>query len=111
MKIFITGATGFVGAHVARTLAAEGAGLRLLMRPTSRIDNIADLRADVVTGDLRDPGSLKKAMAGCEFVFHVAADYRLGVRDPDQLYRANVGGTRAIIQAEPESTVGRVIEG
>src|SRR5947209_2124786 len=109
MKIFITGATGFVGAHVARALAAEGAELRLLMRPTSRTDNIADVRADVVTGDLREPESLKKAMRGCEFVFHVAADYRLWVRDPDQMYRANVEGTRAIIQAAQESNVRRVI--
>jgi dihydroflavonol-4-reductase len=109
MKAFITGATGFVGCHVARTLATQGADLRLLVRATSRLDNIADLRAETVTGDLRQPESLKKAMAGCEFVFHVAADYRLWVRDPEQMYRANVEGTRAIIQAAQESGVRRVI--
>ncbi|HEU4415986.1 MAG TPA: hopanoid-associated sugar epimerase [Candidatus Angelobacter sp.] len=109
MKAFITGATGFVGSHVARALAAEGAELRLLARPTSRTDNIAELRADVVKGDLREPESLKKAMAGCEFVFHVAADYRLWVRDPEQMYRANVEGTRAIIRAAQECGVRRVI--
>ena len=76
MKAFITGATGFVGSHVARALAAQGAELRLLVRPTSRLDNIADLRAETVMGDLRNPESLKKAMAGCDVVFHVAADYR-----------------------------------
>src|SRR6476620_4505644 len=110
MLAFITGATGFVGSHVARALAAQGADLRLLVRSTtSRLDNIADLRAETVTGDLRNPESLKKVMAGCEFVFHVAADYRLWVRDPEQMYLSNVEGTRAIIQAAQESGVRRVI--
>ena len=109
MKIFITGATGFVGSHVARALAAQGADLRLLVRSTSRVENIANLRAETATGDLRDPESLKKAMAGCEFVFHVAADYRLWVRDPEQMYRSNVEGTRAILQAARESGARRVI--
>ena len=109
MKAFITGATGFVGSHVARALAAEGAELRLLVRPTSRKDNITDLRAEVVMGDLREPESLKKAMSGCEYVFHVAADYRLWVRDPQEMYRANVDGTRAIITAAQQSGVRRVI--
>src|SRR5437899_2375351 len=109
MKAFITGATGFVGSHVARALAAQGAELRLLVRPTSRTENIADLRAETAVGDLREPESLKKAMAGCEFVFHVAADYRLWVRDPEQMYRSNVEGTRAIIRAAQESGVRRVI--
>jgi dihydroflavonol-4-reductase len=109
MKAFITGATGFVGSHVARALAAEGAELRLLVRATSRKDNIADLRAETVVGDLQEPESLKKAMSGCEFVFHVAADYRLWVRDPEQMYRANVEGTRAILRAAQASGVRRVI--
>jgi dihydroflavonol-4-reductase len=109
MKAFITGATGFVGSHVARALAARGAELRLLVRSSSRTDNIADLRAEIATGDLREPESLKKAMMGCDFVFHVAADYRLWVRDPEQMYRSNVEGTRAIIRAAHESGVQRVI--
>jgi dihydroflavonol-4-reductase len=109
MKVFITGATGFVGSHVARALAAQGAELRLLVRPTSRLDNIADLRAETAMGDLRNPESLKKAMAGCEFVFHVAADYRLWVRDPEQMYLSNVEGTRALIQAAQQSGIRRVI--
>lgn len=83
--------------------------MRLLVRPTSRKDNIADLRAETVIGDLRQPESLKKAMSGCEFVFHVAADYRLWVRDPQEMYRANVEGTRAIINAAQQSGVRRVI--
>src|SRR5260221_1414096 len=109
MRAFITVATGFVGSHVARALAAQGTELRLLVRSTSRTDNIADLRAEVAKGDLREPESLKKAMAGCDFVFHVAADYRLWVRDPEQMYRANVEGTRAIIRAAQESGVRRVV--
>src|SRR3982074_2383970 len=109
MRAFITGATGFVGSHVARALAAQGADLRLLVRSTSRLDNIADLRADTATGDLRDPESLKKAMAGCEFVFHVAADYRLWVRDPEEMYRANVEGTSAILEAARKNRGRRVV--
>lgn len=109
MKAFVTGATGFVGSHVARALAEQGADLRLLVRSTSRTDNIAELRAEVVKGDLRQPESLKNAMAGCEFVFHVAADYRIWVRDPEQMYRANVEGTRAVILAAQESGVRRVV--
>lgn len=109
MKAFITGATGFVGSHVAQLLSAQGADLRLLVRSTSRTENIADLKADRVTGDLRDPASLKKAMQGCDFVFHVAADYRLWVRDPQDMYRSNVEGTRAIIRAAQECGVQRVI--
>jgi dihydroflavonol-4-reductase len=109
LKAFITGATGFVGSHVARALADRGADLRLLVRSTSRNDNIADLKAEVAPGDLRDPASLKNAMTGCEFVFHVAADYRLWVRDPDEMYRANVEGTRAVIDAARESGVRRVV--
>jgi dihydroflavonol-4-reductase len=109
MKAFITGATGFVGSHVASALAEQGADLRLLVRSTSRTDNIANLKAETVTGDLREPASLKKAIAGCEFVFHVAADYRLWVRDPEEMFRTNVEGTRAIIQAARESGVRRVV--
>jgi len=109
MRAFVTGATGFVGSHVARALAVQGADLRLLVRSTSRTDNIADLPAEVTVGDLRQPASLKAAMSGCEFVFHVAADYRLWVRNPEEMYQANVEGTRAIIQAAQESGVRRVI--
>lgn len=109
MKAFVTGATGFVGSHVARALVDQGAALRLLVRSASRTDNIAELGAETATGDLRDPTSLKKAISGCEFVFHVAADYRLWVPDPHEMYSANVEGTRAIIQAARENGVRRVI--
>ena len=109
MKAFVTGSTGFVGSHVARLLAEQGAELRLLVRPTSKLDNIQDIRADHVTGDLRDPASLKTAISGCDTVFHVAADYRLWTPDPQEMYRANVDGTRAILQAARETGVQRVV--
>jgi dihydroflavonol-4-reductase len=109
LKAFVTGATGFVGSHVARTLAEHGAGLRLLLRSTSNPKNIEALNADRVVGDLRDPGSLATAMSGCDTVFHVAADYRLWVRDPDQMYRSNVEGTRAVLEAARKNGVRRVV--
>ena len=109
MKIFLTGATGFLGSHVARQLLARGAELRLLVRSTSRLDNIVDLAAERVTGDLRDIESLRKGMSGCEFVFHVAADYRLWARNRDELYQSNVEGTRNILHAARDSGVRRVV--
>jgi dihydroflavonol-4-reductase len=109
LKVFVTGATGFLGSHVARVLAAQGADLRLLVRPSSDPRNIADLNAERVTGDLRDSGSLEKAVSGCEVVFHVAADYRLWVRDPAEMYRSNVEGTRALLDAARKQGVRRVV--
>jgi dihydroflavonol-4-reductase len=109
MKAFVTGATGFVGSHVARVLAEQGAELRLLVRSSSNPKNIQGLNAERIVGDLRDPASLEKAMAGCDVVFHVAADYRLWVRDPEQMYRANVEGTRALLQATRNNRVRRVV--
>src|SRR5215475_12849949 len=109
MLAFVTGATGFVGSHVARALAEQGADLRLLVRPGSNPENIADVKADLATGDLRDPVSLEQALSGCDAVFHVAADYRLWVRDPDEMYRVNVEGTRAILEAARKNRVRRVV--
>jgi dihydroflavonol-4-reductase len=109
MLAFLTGATGFIGSHVARALAEQGANLRLLVRANSNTKNIDDVKADRVTGDLRDPASLEKGIAGCDVVFHVAADYRLWVRDPEEMYRANVEGTRAILEAARKNRVRRVV--
>lgn len=109
MLVFLTGATGFLGSHVARALAEEGADLRLLVRPDSNTKNIDGLKAERIPGDLRDPASLEKGTAGCEAVFHVAADYRLWVRDPDQMYRANVEGTRGLLAAARKNNVRRVV--
>ena len=109
MKAFVTGATGFVGSHVAQVLAEQGADLRLLVRTGSDPKNIQQLNANRVVGDLCDPESIDRAMAGCDVVFHVAADYRLWVRDPAQMYRANVEGTRTILQAARKNHVRRVV--
>jgi dihydroflavonol-4-reductase len=109
LKAFVTGATGFLGSHVARVLAEQGAGLRLLVRSSSNLRNLEGLNAETVSGDLRDPASLEKAMAGCDAVFHVAADYRLWVRDPEQMYRSNVDGTRAILEAARKNSIHTVV--
>lgn len=94
---------------MARVLAESGADLRLLVRPSSDLRNIETLNAERVVGDLRDAASLEKGMAGCEAVFHVAADYRLWVRDPEEMYRSNVEGTQAILQAAKKNGVKRVV--
>ena len=109
MKAFVTGATGFLGSHVARVLSEQGADLRLLVRPTSNLRNLEGLKAETAAGDLRDAVSLDKAMSGCDTVFHVAADYRLWVRNPGEMYRSNVEGTRAILQAARNNAVHRVV--
>jgi dihydroflavonol-4-reductase len=109
MLAFVTGATGFLGSHVARVLAEQGAQLRLLVRPSSDLRNIAGLNAERVEGDLRDPASIEKALAGCDALFHVAADYRLWVRDPEQMYRSNVEGTRGLIEAARRQGVRRIV--
>ena len=83
--------------------------MRLLVRPTSDLRNIADLNAERAPGDLRDPASIEKALSGCEVVFHVAADYRLWVRDPEEMYRSNVEGTRALLEASRKQGVRRVV--
>ncbi len=109
MKIFLTGATGFVGTHVARALSANGAQLRLLVRKTSRAEHLQSLHAELVVGDLRQPSTLAAALADCEALVHVAADYRLWVRDPDAMYAANVTGTRELLQLAHEAGIRRVV--
>src|ERR1017187_3257566 len=89
--VLVTGASGFLGWHVARVLLERGYRVRALVRPGSRVDA---LDVECVTGDLRDAASLQRAVAGCGLLFHVAADYRLWARDPGELYRSNVDGTR-----------------
>jgi len=109
MKVFLTGATGFVGSHVARVYAEAGAQLRVLTRSTSNVAALDGLDAEVVVGDLRDAGSLRSAIEGCEAVVHVAADYRLWVRDPKSMYAANVDGTRELLRLAREAGVRRVV--
>ena len=109
MRVFVTGATGFVGSHVARSLAAAGAELRLLTRTTSRTEHLEGLPAELVTGDLLQPEHLRSAMSGCDALVHVAADYRLWVPDPKTMYAANVQGTKALLQIARETAVSRVV--
>jgi dihydroflavonol-4-reductase len=109
VRVFITGATGFVGSHVAQRYATEGAELRLLTRKTSRLDSLHGIAAETVIGDLRDTGKLRSALTGCDALVHVAADYRLWVRDPDQMYAANVIGTYELLKLAREVGVQRVV--
>jgi dihydroflavonol-4-reductase len=109
MNVFLTGATGFVGSHVARAFVAQGARLHLLVRSTSRLDNLEGISAGTVIGDLRDPESFRSALSDCEVLVHVAADYRLWVRDPQAMYAANVDGTRDLLALAREVGVRRVI--
>ncbi len=107
--ILVTGASGFIGGHVARLLVERGCRVRALLRPSSDLRGIADLDLDRATGDLRDPESLRRALAGCRTVFHVAADYRLWARDPAEIYHSNVDGTRNLLEAARQAGVARVI--
>jgi dihydroflavonol-4-reductase len=109
MRIFLTGATGFVGHHVAKALAAQGADLRMLVRKTSKLENLEGISGDTFVGDLAQPKSYAPALAGCDAVMHVAADYRLWIRDPDAMYRANVDGTRDLLRLAREAQVPRVV--
>jgi dihydroflavonol-4-reductase len=109
MKIFLTGATGFIGHHVARALADEGADLRMLVRKTSNLGNIEGIEGETHVGDLAQPESLRPALAGCDAVVHVAADYRLWIPDPASMYRANVEGTRDLLRLAREAGVPRFV--
>ncbi len=95
----VTGASGFIGWHVAKKLLARGVNVRALVRPGSQV---RELDLEIVNGDLRDPGSLERAVAGCGVVYHVAADYRLWAKDENELYASNVEGTRNLLNAARE---------
>ena len=105
----LTGATGFVGAAVARALLARGHRLRVLVRANSDRRNLAGLDVTPVVGDLADPATLPAAVAGCRYVFHVAADYRIWVPDPAAMMRANVAGTEALLRAAHAAGVQRIV--
>jgi dihydroflavonol-4-reductase len=109
MRALVTGATGFVGAAVARALLHGGHQVRALVRPTSDRRNLAALSVECVAGDLTDAASLGRAAVGCDAVFHVAADYRLGAPRPQELYQANVEGTRNVLNAARAAGVGRIV--
>ncbi|PYU33966.1 MAG: NAD-dependent dehydratase [Acidobacteria bacterium] len=109
MTTLVTGATGFLGSHVARQLVARGEAVRVLVRLTSRLRAIEDLPVERATGDLRDLASLYRACDGVHRVYHVAADYRFGVRRPSEIYESNVNGTRNLLEAAYRAGVERFV--
>jgi dihydroflavonol-4-reductase len=109
MKALVTGATGFVGAAVARALAAAGTNVRVLVRPDSDLRNLEGMTVEQVHGDLRDRDSLRRALAGCAQLYHVAAHYALWARDPSIFYDVNVTGTRILMEAAREAGTERIV--
>jgi dihydroflavonol-4-reductase len=106
---FVTGATGFIGSHVVRQLLLRGDRVRILARNSSRKSNIEAFGCEVTIGDLRDLSSLMRCVQGCRFVYHVAADYRLWAKNPQDIYDNNVGGTRNLLSACCEAGVEKVV--
>src|SRR5260370_22386665 len=109
MTTLVTGASGFLGSHVARLLAERGERVRVLLRPSSQTRLLEGLAVERVSGDLRDSASLDKALAGVSTVYHVAADYRLWARDPQEIYESNVRGTRNLLNAAKRANVEKFI--
>jgi dihydroflavonol-4-reductase len=107
--VFVTGASGFVGSAVVRLLAERGFAVRALARASSPRGNLKDLPVDVIEGDMRIPEDMQRAIRGARYVFHIAADYRLWARDPEEIVRNNVSGTRAVMEAAKESGVERIV--
>jgi dihydroflavonol-4-reductase len=105
----VTGGTGFIGTNVARELLGAGATVRVLARPRSDRRALADVKVEIVDGDLLDPASVRRAVHGVQAVYHVAADYRLWTPDPAAVYRTNVEGTRAVLEASGEAGVRRIV--
>lgn len=109
MTTLVSGATGFVGSHVARRLAASGESVRALARPGSRRQALEGVAVEWVEGDLRDEASLDRALAGVNRVYHVAADYRLWSRHPQEIYDSNVTGTKNLLAAALRARVQRFV--
>jgi len=109
MKTLVTGATGFIGASIVRELLKDGREVRVLVRPTSDLANLKGLDVEILKGDLLDSDSLQRGLIGCDVLYHAAADYRLWVPNPDEMFRTNVGGTKAILEAALESGISRVV--
>jgi dihydroflavonol-4-reductase len=109
VPVLVTGATGFVGSAVARALCDRGARVRVLARATSPRTNLEGLDVQVAHGDMRDPASMAQALQGCRFAFHVAADYRLWARDPEEIVRNNMAGVTAVMEAALAAGVERVV--
>jgi dihydroflavonol-4-reductase len=109
MRALVTGASGFVGAAVARVLLHDGWQVRALVRAASARTNLTGLPLDIVVGDLNVANSLPPALVECDALFHVAADYRLGAPDPAELYRTNVEGTRNLVAAARDAGVKKIV--
>lgn len=109
MKSLVTGATGFLGSAVMRCLLTAGHEVRVLVRPGSNRKNLENFSVEITEGDLLDHQSLKRAVSGCDNLFHVAADYRLWVPDPETMYAINVNGTQALIIAAAEAGMKRIV--
>lgn len=109
MNVFVTGATGFIGASLVRELIRDGYRVRALARPDSDRRNLQGLDLEICEGDLRDRESLEKGMKGCDILFHAAADYRLWTRKPAVMYETNVGGTRNIMETALHQGLSRVV--
>ena len=109
MDTLVTGGTGFIGANIVRELLAAGATVRVLARPGGNRRALEGVKVEIAEGDLTDPASLRRAVGGVQAVYHAAADYRLWTPDPAALYRANVDGTRAVLEAAGQAGVARVV--
>ncbi|AEJ01375.1 hopanoid-associated sugar epimerase [Nitrosomonas sp. Is79A3] len=109
MKSLVTGATGFLGSAVMRCLLTANHQVRVLVRPDSDRKNLENFPVEITEGDLRDHQSLSRAIKGCDNLFHVAADYRLWVPDPETMHKINVDGTRALILAATEEGIKRIV--
>jgi dihydroflavonol-4-reductase len=109
MKTFVTGATGFIGASIVRELLKDGRDVRVLARPASKLGNLTGLDVEIWQGDLLDNDGLRRGLKGCDVLYHAAADYRLWTRHPEEMYRANVGGTVAVLEAALENGLERVV--
>src|SRR6185312_14691851 len=107
--VLVTGASGFVGAAVARAALARGFRTRVLMRPSADRRNVAGLEVEIVSGDMRDQASMTRALDGARYLFHVAADYRLWARDPEEIARNNLEGARAVMGAAKIAGVERIV--
>jgi len=105
----VTGASGFVGCHVVLKLLSRGEPVRVLKRAASPMKNLEGLEVETLTGDLTDPASLREAVSGCRWLYHVAADYRLWSPDPASLYKSNVEGTRNLLEAARAAGVERTV--
>ncbi|MBW4054920.1 MAG: NAD-dependent epimerase/dehydratase family protein [Proteobacteria bacterium] len=109
MKTFVTGATGFIGASIVRELLKDGREVRALVRPSSNRANLKGLDVELWQGDLLDAPGLSRGLKGCDVLYHAAADYRLWTRNPAEMFRTNVGGTSAVLEAALENNISRVV--